>query len=67
MGEEEERCATLLSLINTAREQNVTWSDTLPITTQPPFEYTTENPFYTTSTDEDGETVYNMTSLANWP
>ena len=63
MGEEEERCATLLSLINTAREQNVTWSDTLPITTQPPFEYTTENPFYTTSTDEDGETVYNMTSL----
>ena len=63
MGKEEERCATILSLINTAREQSVTWSDTLPITTQPPFEYTTENPFYTTSTNEEGETVYNMTSL----
>lgn len=63
MGKEEERCATILSLINTAREQSVTWSDTLPITTQPPFEYTTENPFYTTSTSEEGETVYNMTSL----
>lgn len=63
MGKEEERCATILSLINTAREQNVAWSDTLTITTQPPFEYTTDDPFYTVSTNEEGETVYNMTSL----
>ena len=61
--EEKNRCDTLLSLTQTATEMGVTWTDTLPITTQPPFEYTTEAPFYTTSVDEDGKTVYNLTSL----
>ena len=61
--EEKDRCDTILALTQTAAEQGITWSDTLPITTQPPFEYTTEDPFYTTSVDEDGKTVYNLTSL----
>lgn len=63
LGTDQERCETLLALTQTATEQGVTWTDTLPITTQPPFEYTTEAPFYTTSTNEEGETVYNLTSL----
>ena len=55
--EEKDRCDTILALTQTATEMGVTWTDTLPITTQPPFEYTTEDPFYTTSVDEDGKTV----------
>lgn len=61
--EEKNRCDTILALTQTATEQGVTWTDTLPITTQPPFEYTTEDPFYTTSVNEEGETEYNLTSL----
>ena len=68
---EEERCANLLALIQVCREEGVTWADTLPITTTAPFSYTTENPFYSVSTDEngnpeyneDGELVYDMTRL----
>ena len=60
---EKNRCDTILALTQTATEQGVTWTDTLPITTQPPFEYTTEDPFYTTSVNEEGETEYNLTSL----
>lgn len=60
---EKNRCNTILALTQTATEMGVTWTDTLPITTQPPFEYTTENPFYTTSVNEKGETEYNLTSL----
>ena len=60
---EEERCANLLSLIQVSREEGVTWADTLPITTTAPFSYTVEDPFYTAGTDEEGNTVYNMTRL----
>ena len=60
---EKNRCDTILSLTQAATEQGITWTDTLPITTQSPFEYTTADPFYTVSTDENGETVYNLTSL----
>ena len=64
MGEtEEERCANLLSLIQVCREEGVTWADTLPITTTPPFSYTTEAPFYSVGTDEEGNTTYTMTRL----
>lgn len=72
MGETaEERCANLLTLIQVCREEGVTWADTLPITATAPFAYTTEDPFYSVSTDEngnpeydeDGELVYDMTRL----
>ena len=63
LGTGQDRCNTLLALTQTATEQGIAWTDTLPITTQPPFAYTTEDPFYTVSTNEKGETVYNLTSL----
>ena len=56
MGEPEERCANLLSLIRVAREEGVTWADTLPLSASAPFTYTEERPFYTASTNEAGET-----------
>ena len=65
LGSGQERCDTILALTRTSTEQGVNWTDTLPITTQPPFEYTVDDPFYTTSTNEKGETVYNFTSLGN--
>ena len=58
-----DRNDTILALTRTSTELGVAWTDTLPITAQPPFEYTTADPFYTTSVDEEGETVYTLTSL----
>ena len=63
MGDADERCANLLSLIQVCREEGVTWADTLPITTTAPFSYTTEDPFYTVGTDEEGNPQYTMTRL----
>lgn len=63
MGEPEERCANLLSLIQVAREEGVAWADTLPISASAPFTYTEEHPFYTASTNEAGEPEYQMTRL----
>ena len=65
MGDETERCANLLSLIQVCREEGVTWSDSLPITTTAPFSYTTENPFYTVGQDEEGNPTYSMTRLGS--
>ena len=59
----QERCETLLSLIQVCREEDVDWADSLPITSVPPFSYTTERPFYTAETDEEGDRVYSMTRL----
>ena len=63
MGKPEERCANLLSLIRVAREEGVAWADTLPISAAPPFAYTETHPFYTASTNAEGETEYQMTRL----
>ena len=65
MGDETERCANLLSLIQVCREEGVTWSDSLPITTTAPFSYTTENPFYTVGQDEEGNPTCSMTRLGS--
>ncbi len=40
MGTEEGRNAILTALLQICREQGVTWTDTLPVTGAPPFEYT---------------------------
>ena len=68
MGEAEERNAILYRLIQICREEEVTWLDELPVTTEPPFQITrTETvkdeetgeervvytPFYIESTDEE--------------
>ena len=65
MGDETERCANLLSLIQVCREEGVTWSDSLPITTTAPFSYTTENPFYTVGQDEEGNPTCSITRLGS--
>ncbi|MGM9606988.1 MAG: penicillin-binding transpeptidase domain-containing protein [Oscillospiraceae bacterium] len=63
MGSTEQRNATLKELLELSREQEMTWTDTLPITTQEPFTYTTDDPFYTTSTDEEGVETKTLTQL----
>ncbi|MGN1003316.1 MAG: penicillin-binding transpeptidase domain-containing protein [Oscillospiraceae bacterium] len=63
MGNAAQRNATLQELLELCREQDVTWNDTLPITAQEPFTYTTESPFYTVSADEDGTETKTLTQL----
>ena len=65
MGDSQERCENLLSLIEVARQEGVVWADTLPISTTPPFTYTTETPFFTVSTDEEGNEVKKLTKLGS--
>lgn len=63
MGNAAQRNATLRELLELCREQNVTWTDTLSITAQEPFTYTTESPFYTVSADEEGTETKTLTQL----
>lgn len=39
------------------------WEDTLPITAQPPFRYTTDTPFQYPTTDEEGSPTTSLTRL----
>ena len=54
---------TLLALIEAARAEGVEWTDSLPISKTEPFTFTTDTPYYTTSVDEEGETVHTLTRL----
>ncbi len=63
MGTAAERNATLQELLELCRELGVDWTDTLPITAEAPFTYTTAEPFYTTSTDEEGVQTRSLTRL----
>ena len=60
---EEERCRILLSLIEAARTEGVEWTDNLPITRTAPFRFTTDDPYYAVSQDEDGREVKTLTRL----
>ena len=60
---EEERCGILLSLIEAARTEGVEWTDNLPITRTAPFRFTTDNPYFAVSQDEDGNEVKTLTRL----
>lgn len=60
---EEERCRILLSLIEAARTEGVEWTDNLPITRTAPFRFTTDDPYYAVSRDEDGKEVKTLTRL----
>ena len=53
MGKEPERNAILLELIAICRENGLTWADTLPISQEVPFTYTSENPLV--YTDSEGK------------
>lgn len=59
----EHRNDILLSLIQAARKEEVVWEDTLPISKTPPFTFTTDTPYFTTSQDEEGNTVTKLTRL----
>ena len=54
---------TLLALIEAARAEGVEWTDNLPISKTEPFTFTTDTPYYTVSTDEEGETTRALTRL----
>lgn len=57
------RNSILLSLIQVARGSGVEWSDTLPISAQAPFVFTTSSPYYTVTQNEDGTQTTALTRL----
>ena len=65
MGTVEQRNEELSELLKICREQEITWTDNLPITETAPFSYTTDEPFFTTSTNEDGEVTKSLTRLGS--
>ena len=60
---EKNRNDILLALIRIARDAGVEWEETLPITAQPPFRYTTDTPFQYPTTDEEGNPTTSLTRL----
>ena len=64
MGTGQSRNETVLALLEVCREQGVSWNETLPVTTTPPFRYTVDNPFQTVSVDESGNEKRRETQLA---
>ena len=60
---EKNRNDILLALIRIARDAGVEWEDTLPITAQPPFRYTTDTHFQYPTTDEEGSPTTSLTRL----
>jgi len=63
MGGVENRNRILTELVQVCRDSGVEWSDSLPITTNAPFEYTTDEVFNYRTTDDQGKTVWNTTRL----
>lgn len=63
LGSTEQRNATLRELLALCREQNVVWNDSLPISAQAPFSFTSDTPYFYATTNEDGEEVLTLTRL----
>jgi penicillin-binding protein 2 len=63
MGDTASRNATIRELVDLCRELDVAWTDTLPISAQPPYTYTSASPFYAASTDEAGNAAIALTRL----
>lgn len=63
LGSAEQRNATLRELLALCREQNVVWNDSLPISAQSPFTFTSDTPYFYSTTNEDGEEVLALTRL----
>ena len=57
------RNETLAQLIDVTRSSGVEWDDNLSISTSAPFVYTSDSPFYSISTKEDGTTKKTLTRL----
>ncbi len=63
MGNDQKRNGILLSLIQAARAEGVTWTDNLPITETVPFSFTTAQPYFTIQREEDGTITKTLTRL----
>ena len=50
-------------LIDAARRSGISWEDNLPISSQPPFTYVGDSPFYAVSRDDDGNLKKTLTRL----
>ena len=59
----ENRNRILAELVQVCRDSGVEWSDSLPITTNAPFKYTTDEVFNYRTTDDQGKAVWNTTRL----
>lgn len=57
MGDVQTRNKTVLALLRACREQEVAWTDTLPVTQTAPFSYTVSDPYETIGRDEEGNEV----------
>ncbi len=58
-----ERSRIIAALVEVAQDSDVEWEDNLPVSPQAPFSYTTDNPFYTLSDNEDGSRKRMLTRL----
>ncbi len=80
MGDQASQNAILLRLIEICREEGITWTDELPITAEPPFQFTRTqtltdpdtgqervlyDPFYVVSYNEYGREIHTNTNLGN--
>ncbi len=63
MGDAENRNRILTELIQVCTDSGVEWTDTLPVTTAVPFDYTTDEAFTYRTTNSDGKTVRSTTRL----
>ena len=59
----DDRNRILLELMEISREEGVEWADNLPISKTAPFTFTTDDPYFTVSVDEEGNTVKSLTRL----
>lgn len=59
----DERNQIISDLLDVARQSGVEWTDNLPISASAPFVYTSETPFYSVSTGEDGSITKTLTRL----
>ena len=63
MGDTENRNRILTELVQVCSDSGVEWTDTLPVTTAAPFEFTTDDAFTYLTTDSNGKTVRSNTRL----
>lgn len=59
----DDRNEILMSLIRAARAEEVEWVDNLPISRTAPFRFTTDEPYFVTGTDENGQETKTLTRL----
>ncbi len=64
MGNTQNRNDTILDLLEICREQGTGWNDSLPVTVEGPFSYTSDSPYENVTVGEDGTKTRSSTQLA---